>query len=217
MKDKRDDAYFDGEDRSMLASNLAASLNIPPDITITAVSVPAKTMTPPPLPPAKNHQILSMTPNSSNLNGPVNLMVNTPINFNIGNLNTNTINSSGSSANRNSPMNFSLSSPNNQMHLASNNQTSVINLSGSNQNSVPSSGNQTNQSNQLAEQQNLLPAAPGHSKYSQLLDVIEEIGKDIRPTYSGSKSSAERLKRSIGLARILIRQCIMETEPGMKS
>ena len=51
------------------------------------------------------------------------------------------------------------------------------------------------------------------SKYTQLLAVIEEIGgspvtchlspvtchlspgKDIRPTYAGSKSSAERLKR----------------------
>ena len=32
-------------------------------------------------------------------------------------------------------------------------------------------------------------------RYTQLLAVIEEIGKDIRPTYAGSKSSAERLKR----------------------
>ena len=30
------------------------------------------------------------------------------------------------------------------------------------------------------------------SKYTQLLAVIEEIGKDIRPTYAGNKSSAER-------------------------
>ena len=44
------------------------------------------------------------------------------------------------------------------------------------------------------------------SKYSQLLAVIEEIGKDIRPTYAGNKSSAERLKRGIVHARILVRE-----------
>ncbi|XP_054160230.1 cyclin-dependent kinase 2-associated protein 1-like [Oppia nitens] len=50
------------------------------------------------------------------------------------------------------------------------------------------------------------------SKYAQLLQVIEELGKDIRPTYSGSKSSAERLKRGIIHARILVRECLIETE-----
>lgn len=35
----------------------------------------------------------------------------------------------------------------------------------------------------------------GLSKYGQLLSLIEEMGRDIRPTYSGSRSSAERLKR----------------------
>lgn len=50
------------------------------------------------------------------------------------------------------------------------------------------------------------------SKYSQLLAVIEELGKDIRPTYTGNKMSAERLKRSIIHARILVRECLLETE-----
>lgn len=50
------------------------------------------------------------------------------------------------------------------------------------------------------------------SKYTQLLAVIEEIGKDIRPTYAGSKSSAERLKRGIVHARILVREALMEAE-----
>jgi len=50
------------------------------------------------------------------------------------------------------------------------------------------------------------------SKYSQLLAVIEELGKDIRPTYAGSKSSAERLKRGIVHARILVREALIETE-----
>ncbi|KAG8229638.1 hypothetical protein J437_LFUL015589 [Ladona fulva] len=53
---------------------------------------------------------------------------------------------------------------------------------------------------------------PPQSKYAQLLSVIEEMGKDIRPTYAGSKSSAERLKRGIVHARILVRECLMETE-----
>eukprot|EP00061_Rhincodon_typus_P014331 g41280.t1 len=33
------------------------------------------------------------------------------------------------------------------------------------------------------------------SKYAELLTIIEELGKDIRPTYAGSKSAMERLKR----------------------
>lgn len=55
------------------------------------------------------------------------------------------------------------------------------------------------------------------SKYTQLLAVIEEMGKDIRPTYAGSKSSAERLKRGIVHARILLRECLMETERNARS
>ena len=50
------------------------------------------------------------------------------------------------------------------------------------------------------------------SKQAQLLAVIEDMGKDIRPTYTGSKSSAERLKRGIVHARILVRECLLETE-----
>ncbi|XP_058454348.1 cyclin-dependent kinase 2-associated protein 1-like [Malaya genurostris] len=50
------------------------------------------------------------------------------------------------------------------------------------------------------------------TKYAQLLMVIEEMGRDIRPTYSGSRSSAERLKRGIVHARILVRECLLETE-----
>lgn len=53
---------------------------------------------------------------------------------------------------------------------------------------------------------------PGHSKYAQLLAVIEEMGKDIRPTYAGNRGSAEKLKRGIVQARILVRECLMETE-----
>lgn len=53
---------------------------------------------------------------------------------------------------------------------------------------------------------------PGQSKYAQLLGVIEEMGREVRPTYAGSRSSAERLKRGIVHARILVRECLIETE-----
>ncbi len=55
------------------------------------------------------------------------------------------------------------------------------------------------------------------SKYQQLLSVIEEMSKDIRPTYAGSKSSAERLKRGIVYARILVRECLVETERSARN
>lgn len=42
----------------------------------------------------------------------------------------------------------------------------------------------------------------GPSKYTELLAVIEELGKDIRPTYAGSKNASERLKK--GLKRIIL-------------
>lgn len=189
MKDQRDDIYLDMDSKKMLASNLAASLNIPPDITITAVSVPAKPLTPPPAPKHANRN--SIHSNSKNPTVPMNLMVSSPQIIN----NQSPLNLNAANNLESNPMNMSLGSPNYQP-------------------TNPSCINSQNIDNQNAPKG--LPPAPGNSKYSQLLDVIEEIGKDVRPTYSGSKSSAERLRRSIGLARILIRQCIMETEPNIK-
>ncbi|KAI0236220.1 Cyclin-dependent kinase 2-associated protein 2 [Lamellibrachia satsuma] len=58
---------------------------------------------------------------------------------------------------------------------------------------------------------------PSISKYAQLLNVIEDMGKDIRPTYAGSKSSTERLKRGIVHARILVRECLMECERAART
>ena len=55
------------------------------------------------------------------------------------------------------------------------------------------------------------------SKYAQLLNVIEDMGKDIRPTYSGSRTSSERLKRGIVHARILVRECLMECERAART
>jgi hypothetical protein len=43
------------------------------------------------------------------------------------------------------------------------------------------------------------PGSQGsQSTYTDLLSVIEEMGKEIRPTYAGSKSAMERLKRGKG-------------------
>ncbi|XP_053670511.1 uncharacterized protein LOC128720836 [Anopheles nili] len=59
---------------------------------------------------------------------------------------------------------------------------------------------------------NHFPNNASLSKYAQLLMVIEEMGRDLRPTYTGSRNSAERLKRLIVHARILVRECLVETE-----
>uniref|UniRef100_A0A671N3R8 Cyclin dependent kinase 2 associated protein 1 n=1 Tax=Sinocyclocheilus anshuiensis TaxID=1608454 RepID=A0A671N3R8_9TELE len=47
--------------------------------------------------------------------------------------------------------------------------------------------------------------------------IIEELGKEIRPTYAGSKSAMERLKRGIIHARGLVRECLAETERNARS
>lgn len=58
-----------------------------------------------------------------------------------------------------------------------------------------------------------VPAPPhGGSKYNHLLMIIEEINKDIRPTYSGNRNCAERLKRGINHAKSLARECLMELD-----
>uniref|UniRef100_A0A3Q3C038 Cyclin dependent kinase 2 associated protein 1 n=1 Tax=Haplochromis burtoni TaxID=8153 RepID=A0A3Q3C038_HAPBU len=49
------------------------------------------------------------------------------------------------------------------------------------------------------------------NKYAELLAIIEELGKEIRPTYAGSKSAMERLKRGIIHARGLVRECLLKT------
>ncbi|RUS75483.1 hypothetical protein EGW08_016751 [Elysia chlorotica] len=60
-------------------------------------------------------------------------------------------------------------------------------------------------------------AGQHQSKYASLLAVIEDMGRDIRPTYSGNRTSTERLKRSIVHARILVRECLMECERSART
>ncbi|KAF3425487.1 hypothetical protein E2986_01157 [Frieseomelitta varia] len=54
------------------------------------------------------------------------------------------------------------------------------------------------------------------SKYSQLLKVIKELGRDVKLTYAGSKISIERLKLGIIKARMLIKECLMEIEINLQ-
>ncbi|XP_028396678.1 cyclin-dependent kinase 2-associated protein 1-like [Dendronephthya gigantea] len=50
------------------------------------------------------------------------------------------------------------------------------------------------------------------SRYNELLRVIEELGKDVKPSYAGSKNAGERLRKGILHARALVRDCLLETE-----
>lgn len=56
-----------------------------------------------------------------------------------------------------------------------------------------------------------------HSRYQQLLTIIDEMGRDIRNTYLGNKNSSERLKRAIASARILVKDCQLECERNTKN
>jgi lipopolysaccharide biosynthesis regulator YciM len=75
------------------------------------------------------------------------------------------------------------------------------------------------QLNQVQQHQQQLNQVQQHqqrvmqqTKYVQLLNVIEEMGKDIKPTYAGNKNSAERLRRAIASARVLVRECQLECD-----
>lgn len=59
-------------------------------------------------------------------------------------------------------------------------------------------------------------ARMNQSRYQQLLGIIDEMGRDIRTSYLNNKNSVERLKRAIGSARILVRDCQLECERNAK-
>lgn len=50
------------------------------------------------------------------------------------------------------------------------------------------------------------------SKYNQLLLVLDDMSKDVRPSYAGNKSSMERLRRGIAHARFLVHEALVEAE-----
>ncbi|KAF7286848.1 cyclin-dependent kinase 2-associated protein 1-like [Rhynchophorus ferrugineus] len=80
------------------------------------------------------------------------------------------------------------------------------------QNIIPQTSNILNNSSSSG----ITSPQAGLSKYAQLLNVIEEMGREVRPTYAGSRSSAERLKRNLVSARILVRECLIETEKSAR-
>lgn len=82
----------------------------------------------------------------------------------------------------------------------------------SNHNEGSSSSN-----NAVLPQYSVPAATPGGSKYNHLLLIIDEINKDIRPTFTGNRNCAERLKRGIGHARMLVRECMLEMDKQSKA
>ncbi|XP_063714119.1 uncharacterized protein LOC134841948 [Symsagittifera roscoffensis] len=62
-----------------------------------------------------------------------------------------------------------------------------------------------------------LSSSTPQNKYGQLLAVIDDLGRDIRPSYAGSRSAQERLKKGIVLARSIVRECIIEAEMNAKN
>ncbi|VDL88004.1 unnamed protein product [Schistocephalus solidus] len=70
--------------------------------------------------------------------------------------------------------------------------------------------------NSLSSYQPSQASAEGLKKYAHLLQVIEEMGRDIKPSYANNKNAAERLKKNIHSARILVRECVMELERVIK-
>ncbi|VDP84222.1 unnamed protein product [Echinostoma caproni] len=71
--------------------------------------------------------------------------------------------------------------------------------------------------NNVPMHHSMMPPNEEMNKYAHLLQVIEEMGRDIKPTYANNKNAAERLKKNIHTARILVRECVSELERVMKS
>lgn len=62
-------------------------------------------------------------------------------------------------------------------------------------------------------QYHIIPTQPVQgSKYNQLLAILEELGKDIRPMYTGNRNCHDRLKRGITTAKAMVRECLLENE-----
>ncbi|XP_065317983.1 AAC-rich mRNA clone AAC11 protein-like isoform X2 [Gordionus sp. m RMFG-2023] len=110
------------------------------------------------------------------------------------------------------------------LHSSTHNNQNIfqnINLGSGSMNNFGPLNKLPNANNSSANGTNLTKLNPSNStganhstpsKYSQLLAVIEDMGRDIRPAYSGSKVAAERLKRGIVHSRILVRECLLEAE-----
>ena len=50
------------------------------------------------------------------------------------------------------------------------------------------------------------------SSYVQLVAVLQELGREVRPTYAGNRASSERLRRGIAHARAPVKETLAECE-----
>lgn len=81
---------------------------------------------------------------------------------------------------------------------------------------TPNSNNNSNNNNN-GNYSAIISTGEDLNKYAHLLQVIEEMGRDIKPSYANNKNAAERLKKNIHTARILVRECVSELERVLKS
>ena len=49
-------------------------------------------------------------------------------------------------------------------------------------------------------------------RYEELLSLVGDMGREVKPAYTGNKNSAERLKKSILAARGIVKELMVETE-----
>ena len=50
------------------------------------------------------------------------------------------------------------------------------------------------------------------SAYGQLVYLLQEMGREVRPAYAGNRASTDRLKRGVAHARLLVREAMVESE-----
>jgi len=51
----------------------------------------------------------------------------------------------------------------------------------------------------------------GLTKYSELLTLIGEMGRDVRGAYAGSKVSLDRLKKNLSHVKTLVHECLADS------
>lgn len=56
------------------------------------------------------------------------------------------------------------------------------------------------------------PVITLETHYNELVRMIAEIGKDIKPAYTNSRVSTERLRKNIMVARGVVRECFSDLD-----
>jgi len=124
-------------------------------------------------------------------------------------INNNTIGSVRSAYTPASPFQSSSGSSSHQYHGEVTSHHHHHNSAGSNKKPTPPPAEQLLSSHGAVPSRN-------ESKYGNLLNVIEDLGREIKPTYAGSKMSQDRLRKGIMHARELVRGCLAEVEKKMR-